>query len=398
MNKNIIYICLLIGLLAACSKSDDYKERFIANGGEIIYVGKVDSLRIKSGNRRVLVNALISPDPKVTFCRIYWDNKADSVSVPIVHSAKADTLNRILTGLQEGRHTFEVVTFDASGNRSVTVTASGAVYGERYEASLSNRPVLSGELLPSGNTSIVWGEFDLSSGARASVVSYTKTDGSTAAVTSPVTEMTTTLPAYKAGSKYTYRTVYVPDSASIDTFYTASSAGMGVKTEITSQYVKNAGPNFKNSAGGTDRWRTPADWVTTADVRNANGIGGLDAGSWLPSVALSMEAGWGLPAVNNGKIYQTLTLPAGKYTLEALMGDCSDAGEKYLVIAKGAGLADIGQVATSSLVYKSMVRNVTNTLTFELTAATEITIGAQAKLPDTGTFFKIFNVKLYSMP
>lgn len=397
MNKNIIYICLLTGLLAACSKSDDYKEKFISNGGEIIYVGKVDSLRIKSGNRRVLVNALISPDPKVTFCRIYWDNKADSVSVPIAHSGKGDTLNRILTGLQEGRHTFEVVTFDASGNRSVTVTASGAVYGERYEASLSNRPVLSGELLPSGNTSIVWGEFDLSSGARASVVSYTKTDGSTATVTSPVEQMTTTLPSYKSGSKYNYRTVYLPDSASIDTFYTAWQS-MGVKFEITSQYVKNAGPDFKNSAGGNDRWRTPADWVTNADVRNANGIGGLDAGSWLPSVALSMEAGWGLPAVNNGKIYQTLTLPAGKYSLEVLTGDCSDAGEKYLVVAKGAGLADIAQIASGSLVYKSLVKNATNAVSFELTTAGEITIGAQAKLPDTGTFFKIFNVKLYSMP
>lgn len=397
MNRNIIYICLLMALLTACSKSDDYKDRFITNGGEIIYVGKIDSLRIKSGNRRVLVSGLISPDPKVTFCRIYWDNKADSVSVPVVHSGKADSLNYILTGLKEGRHTFDLITFDASGNRSVTVSASGAVYGERYEASLVNRPVLSGELLASGNASIAWGEFDLSSGARASVISYTKTDGSTAVVTSKVTENTTVLPAFKPGTKYSYRTMYLPDSASIDTFYTAWQS-VGVKTDITSQYVKNAGPNFTNTAGGNDRWRTPADWVTTADVRNANGIGGLDAGSWLPSVALSMEAGWGLPAVNNGKIYQTFTLPAGRYALEAVTGDCSDAGNKYLSVVKGTSLADIDQVVSGSLAYASLVRNATNKITFELTASTEVSIGAQAKLPDTGTFFKIFNVKLYSMP
>ncbi|MVT09366.1 DUF4998 domain-containing protein [Chitinophaga tropicalis] len=397
-NKRSLLLLLVMGLVAvmSCTKEDEYKK-YITNGSEIRYTGKLDSMEIRSGYNRVEVSGLFMGDPNVASCKIYWDSRRDSVTLLVKRTSGVDTLRHIISGLSEGSHSFEIVTFDMSGNHSVSVKGSGYVYGDRYKGALLNRPVTSAELDAEGNAVITWGDFDITSGARGTIHTYTNNSNETVSVYAPVQQTTTKLPGYKAGTRYDYKTVYLPDSSAIDTFYSASD-NQGVKANITATYIKNAGPPFLASSSG-GRWGIPADWTVNADVKNAGGYGGLDAGSWLPSAALSMEAGWGLPAVPNGKIYQTFTLPAGKYAFEVVTGDCSDSPTtKYISVAKGASLPDIDNVATEALQYITISKYTTNKLQFELTEATQISIGFQAKLPDTGTFFKVFNVKLYSMP
>ena len=53
---------LLAGTYMACTKSDDYKK-FTAKG-EISYTGKLDSVKIMSGNNRVYIRGLFLSDPK----------------------------------------------------------------------------------------------------------------------------------------------------------------------------------------------------------------------------------------------------------------------------------------------------------------------------------------------
>lgn len=395
-NKNnaLALISLLLITFFSCSKMDDYKK--YTAGGEISYIGKLDSLVIRSGFKRVQIKGLFMADPKVTSCRIYWDNRADSVTVTIKRTNAVDTLNRLIEGLSEGSHSFEIVTMDAVGNRSVTVRGNANVYGERYQSGLINRPVASGELGDNGNATITWGDFDINGGARGTVLTYTNVNNVPVSLFAPVQQATTQLPNYKSGTTFDYKTAYLPDSSCIDTFY-APILKVGVKTNITAQYIKNAGPPFL-AASSDGRWGIPANWTVSNDVKNANGYGGLDAGNWLPGAALSIEAGWGLPAVPNGKIYQTFTLPAGKYSLEVLTGDCSDnITTKHITVAQGNTLPNIENIATA-FKYMGITKNALNKLAFELGSATEISVGVQAKLPDTGTYLKVFSIRIFKLP
>lgn len=392
---NILAMVTILITVVSCSKWDDFKQ-YTANG-ETLYTGKLDSVKLYSGNQRVRLTGLLPADPKIVKAKITWNDNKDSVVFPIVKGGGTDTFNQLFS-VDEGVKNFRIQTFDAAGNGSVIVTATGTVYGPKYESGLVNRPISSAELLNNGNTLITWDGFDTTAGAKGAIIQYTNTSNKQVSLFAPVSQATTTLNSFKAGTSLQYKTMYIPTATSIDTFYSALQTA-GVKYEVTSSYILNPGPNFVNSDGGTARWRTPKDWVTTADVRNGgNNIGGIDAGSWLPGPSLSMEAGWGIPAVPNGKIYQTITLPAGKYGFDATTGDVSTDGIKYMAVSVGKTPPDVANVPATALAYKALSKFTTNSFSFELATPTEVCISFHGNLPNTGTFFKVFNVKLYSLP
>ena len=393
---NIPLILVVLALtVVSCSKWNDYKK-YTANG-ETIYTGKMDSVKIYSGRLRVKVIGLLTADPKITTCKITWDQGRDSAVYSIGKVTGIDTFNNIVN-VPEGVNSFKIQTFDATGNGSMIVNATGTAYGPKYESGLTNRPVARAELLANGNAEVTWDSFDTTTGARATVISYTTTSNTTASVSVPLSQAVTELPDFKGGTSISLITQYLPVPTAIDTFYSAVQT-VGVMYDITDLYISNAGINFANSDGGTDRWRTPAVWTTTADVRNGgNDIGGLDAGSWLPSVALSIEAWWGMSAIPNGKIYQTFTLPAGKYTFIATAGDCSTGGTKYVTVAAGAMLPDIGNVPAAAIVYKSIDKWADNKLNFTLTTPTQVAVGIQAGMTAEGNYMKVFKVRLYGTP
>lgn len=381
--------------IVSCSKWDDYKK-YTANG-ETIYTGKMDSVKIFSGRLRVMLTGLLPADPKITSCKITWNQGKDSAIYPINKGIGVDSFKQIIT-VPEGVSSFKIQTFDATGNGSLIVNATGTAYGPKYESGLSNRPVARAELLANGNAEVTWDVFDTTSGAKATVISYTTTSNATASVTVPVSQAITTLPDFKGGTSISLITRYLPVPTAIDTFYSAPQT-VGVMYDITDLYIPNAGINFANSDGGNGRWRTPAIWTTTADVRNGGGdIGGLDAGGWLPSVALSIEAWWGMTPVPNGKIYQTFTLPAGKYTFIATAGDCSTGGTKYVTVAPGSVLPDINNVPTAAIVYKAIEKYADNKLNFTLSSPTQVVVGMQAGMAAEGNFMKVFKVRLYGTP
>ena len=64
------WVLLLAGTFAACKKMDDYKK--FAAGGEISYPSTFDSLRVISGNYRVMIKGLLTGDPKVTKYKVFW--------------------------------------------------------------------------------------------------------------------------------------------------------------------------------------------------------------------------------------------------------------------------------------------------------------------------------------
>lgn len=403
-NRYNIFRTLLVMLLAtatllSCSKWDAYKK--YSTESEVIYSGKVDSLKAYPGNKRVELTGMLNADPKIATIKIFWNNGTDSV----VYDAKSIVVNNMfdqIVSVPEGVANFEVFTYDASGNKSVPSYISQTIYGDVYESALTNRIISVAELI-GNDVNITWADVSATAGVIGMQVEYTDQSDvlrDTIINSTSATGFGSVLPNYKAGTKFQYRTLYKPVPIAIDTFYSQYKE-TGVKYDATSLFFKNAGPYFANTDGTTERWQTPADWTLTPDVLNGDyGRGGLDAGWWLPSPALSLEAWWGMPVIPNGKIYQTFTLPAGRYEFIVTTFDCSDGddSQKYITIANGTSLPDIGNVPAEAIAYAQVSRWSDISIKFELQSDQQVSIGIQASMPAHGNFMKVGQVRLYGLP
>jgi hypothetical protein len=380
----LLAICSII-LFSSCSDMTEY-EKFIEDG-EITYTGKADSLTIYSGKNRVLVEALLIADPKITEARIYWDGDRDSVVVPIDRSEGVDTLRTYINDITEQVHNFKVVTYNRKGDPSVPVFETGTVYGDRYRLSLLNRPVVTNELFAdNGTANLQYGEVDRTSGAFESEIKYTTADGDQEIVTLSVDEPQIQLENYELGTEFETRTLYLPDSTSIDTFYTDYRS---VSPDLV--YLRNTGPGFERTAETSNGRRGILTyWTTNNDVKNANGQGGYDN---RDGGLLSFEGGYGLPAIPNGKIYQTVNLPSGSYTFSGKILRQNNNGTKYIAVAEGAELPDVGDVPDASVSHYLIKGSDSEvSIDFELSESAEVSVGFVAMMPNTGSFINFSEV------
>jgi hypothetical protein len=373
LNIRLVLFLVTIGIaaLTSCTKMDDFKQ--YSEGGEISYTGKVDSLKIRSGRNRVLVQGLFISDRKVTKCKIYWNSRQDSLIVPVTRTLAVDSLKTYVNNLFEGSYNFEVITYDKEGNPSIPVVKSGVkVYGDNYAASLINMPT-SDISLEGTTTTITWGGLDKTSGAQYMDLSYTNTAGAKVRTKKLVSAPTATLLDYKYRSTFDYRTVYLPDTMAIDTFYTDYRTGINARTDVTASFIANPGKMVPGSttgtqfqpvstsqgavvSGNTATWRRLASWTSNAQANNW-GTGFDTYGTYVQRTAenvvnygsMSMEAGKNVttPALNtitNGKIYQTQLLPAGEYSIEARVGNASLASASslsYFVASVGTQIPNV---------------------------------------------------------
>lgn len=429
---------LFLTAMASCTKMNDFKK--YVEGGEISYTGRVDSLQIRSGRNRVLVQGLFISDRKVTLCKIYWNSRQDSLVVPVNRSAAVDTLRKYVSNLFEGSYNFEVVTYDAAGNPSIPIVRSGVkVYGDNYAASLINMP-LSDVSLENSTATITWGGLDKASGAQYMDISYTNSAGTKVSAKKLTNTTTAQLQDYKYRSTFDYRTVYLPDTTAIDTFYTAYRTGVNARTDVTASFIDNPGKMDPKSTTGQKFlpvslsqgatinsvvWRKLAGWTSNAQANNW-GTAYDTFGTWVERTAegvvnfgtMSMEAGKNtatpsLNTITNGKIYQTKLLPAGEYSLEARVGNVSANTAIYFAANVGTQLIDV-----SALTSKPTMLNLANmndasymqittsaqgyniAINFTLAHETQVSFGFVGTLNGTTTtnqYLKISGVRMKSL-
>ena len=213
--RNISFItgAALLLLLAACTKMEDFHNKYIKDG-EIIYTTRLDSVQSYAGYQRVEIVGLLKEAFGVKEIIVYWNEGQDSLIIPYTKESDLDTVRIMVTGLEEQSYLFEIFTSDGAGHRSVMVQAFGTSYGERYRAALYPRTVktyyvydadtLGMQFLPAD-------ELELHS-----EVKYTDTTGSEVILNVPDTIGLELLPAYKAGVEV--RTWYLPEKTAIDSF------------------------------------------------------------------------------------------------------------------------------------------------------------------------------------
>ncbi|HTN36501.1 MAG TPA: DUF4998 domain-containing protein, partial [Arachidicoccus sp.] len=220
-------VLLVFGFSLSCSKMGDNYAPFIESG-EHIYTGKVDSITVSPGKNRLKITWLLVSDPKITHCKVFWNDGLDSLNIPVHKTEKTDTINVIIDHLEEGLYSFYIYTYDDKGHSSVRAEVTGTVYGDNFANSIFNRSIDSAEYHTlTKDVYIKW--FGVAAQAASMDVIYTDTLGLQRSKHITKVLYDSARPAafldrdildgYKDGTSFRYRTGYLPTANAMDTFF-----------------------------------------------------------------------------------------------------------------------------------------------------------------------------------
>ena len=255
-------------LLLCCRKQDHFYKDFIQRG-EIVYVGKADSILFYPGDKRAQLSFIIA-DPNVHKMKIYWDERQDSMTVDVTRKNKVDTLKVIIPNLDERFYAFEVYAFDVDGNRSVKSLAEGQVYGDNYQESVFHRAIRS-IFYENNQAMISW--FGAAQSDIGSEIRYIDMGGEMRTIFAPGTDAVTILEDVAYGESFEYRTLHRPDTLAIDTFYTEFQTEEIVLIEKELDYSKFATHRLENDPPDFGTNRVPFLWNGNL-TGTASGSGG----------------------------------------------------------------------------------------------------------------------------
>lgn len=334
--RNDIWLMIMLLLVTlSCSKMEDPVKPFV-EGGEIIYSTKVDSLNGLSGRNRVILQWKLPINHSMKRTWAFWNNNKDSVALDVI-GIENKWYKAELKNLKEGTYLFDIYTEDAEGNRSVKTMASVNVYGEIYESTLLNRGFISAVVNSEGE---VIADFSPAESTEVGTeIYYIDKNNLSKQLTLGRDETKITIKDWKESTEIRYRSKFLPSSSAIDIVEVIGTEVMPVKMDISANYLKNYKQPFI-PIQQSNRFRDPQDWAVTLSVQNHGGMGGWSSDN---NTVLNMESGWGSPNIINGKMYQTLVLPKGDYSIELELGANGIASSKVKILAvSGSSIPDFG--------------------------------------------------------
>lgn len=208
-------ILMLLSMICSCEDFMDVHKEYIKNG-EMIYAPKPDSVAFIAGKERILFRGWMYNGVNVKTIHVVWNDGIDSISIPVSFKTEMDSIEVMLTNMPERSYTFNIYSIDNFGHRSLVVTDFGSSYGEIYFSSLIDRRIKEISLTDKFGT-IEW--FSAPDGLVANEVKYIKTDGTTAVASMPAAEYSMDIDV-KAGTLFEYRSLFIPETEAVDTFYT----------------------------------------------------------------------------------------------------------------------------------------------------------------------------------
>jgi len=275
-----LFLCTIVFYMSSCTKMNDY-EKYMPTG-EIKYTGKVDSTVVHSGNGRVKLTMMMGSDPTRTKIRMYWNNRADSSEMSFQPTAKMDTINMFVNNLAQGSYIFNIYSYDDHGNSSVMSQASGIVYDGSYNSRLSNR-VLNLNLSDDGQKVVL--NWSVANAGEIGIgIIYTDNAGVVHKTIVPKEESVTQIQDYKPGSILSYKSLYLPDPAAIDTFsinYSIVTLPLFERKLDKALFREMALPTDVGTGFG---WLMPRLWndqISPADPNSFATNGGAGVNRWF---------------------------------------------------------------------------------------------------------------------
>lgn len=211
--NNLVITCIasLAFFTQSCTKMNALHEPYLE--GEVIYAAMVDSVAPGAGKNRIQLEMFVISQ-RIETVRIFWNDYKDSLNVPL--GQKTGSFKKMLNNMAEKGYIFQYVSIDKYGHKSLPFEVTGNVYGDRYQATLSNRVMVSKSALVNGKITITWsGAVD--NGVRCDLT-YKNLTGSQVVRKVPMSEVTTVITDMASDLKY--QTLFLPEKMAIDTFYT----------------------------------------------------------------------------------------------------------------------------------------------------------------------------------
>ena len=139
MKKIVFFLLATIVMAVSCGKQDTVYKEFVKPGG-YIYPAKPLNLTTVSGYERVFLTWEAPMDPSIRRTTLFWDNYTDSLQFSYSDYVNG-VLQTVVDHLDDRSYTFDVVNYDANGNRSLAAEITAVPFGESWLASHSERIV-----------------------------------------------------------------------------------------------------------------------------------------------------------------------------------------------------------------------------------------------------------------
>lgn len=284
MKKNLLnIIALSLFFMVGCSDMNDVHSSFL-EGGEKVYIGQVDSLTVFPGDERIMLRFRV-PDPRAKSIMFYWFPDDDSLYYELDRTSSKDYFEVMIGGsnstkvIGEGNYTLHAVTGDNLGHYSLHSQKAFKVYGDKYRSSLINRVLNSSQYESEENRlelnfSGPFNEYD-----KGVEVKYTDTEGSERTIKFADSHLVSPvhISGFDVSKGVFYRTLYLPDSLTIDTFYAAYTPAeiMMTVNVVLNKPATVSGVNSPNDSAdkavdgiiaNDSRWVSPASGVHWLEI------------------------------------------------------------------------------------------------------------------------------------
>lgn len=219
--KKIIYnIIIFVGILLLSASCEDMMSIHgkYTEGGEIIYAPKLDSIAFLPGKGEIMFRYWLYNSPNVKSVDVFWNNGADSLIIPVNPDTGTDSSEVLFTNLPERSYTFDVYTRDKYGNISLTSTGASTSYGDNFQKTLLQRKIKNVSISDKGGK-IEW--FAAAETLAGIQIRYLSGKGDTLQLSMAAESREILCPDVKAGSSFSYRSLYLPEKTAIDTFAVA---------------------------------------------------------------------------------------------------------------------------------------------------------------------------------
>lgn len=185
-----------------------------------------------------------------------------------------------------------------------------------------------------------------------------------------------------------------------------SQSYIGITKDLTSLYIKNAGYPFRGY-DVNNKWGKPYDWKWNEVMETKNANGGAGFTEYNDGTIQFETTQWSQGYYDNGKIWQTFTLPEGKYEMRIEVKNAANIGSGstniHFAVAQGESLPDNEELEKSDIIlsylkFESEHTNKTSALPiFELTEEKTITVGWVVSFSDICRNIEFKSVRLWSV-
>ncbi len=250
--KKVYYILTILALAlaaASCAKQDTVYKEWVKEGG-YIYPAKPINVEAQRGYKRIVVQWTLPMDPSIRTAKLYWDSYTYEQEFNYTEYP-GGVVRAVIDGLEDRSYTFDIVNFDAEGNRSLAAEITASPFAESWLVSHADRSIKYAEMEGTG-ARIQMGK--ATDEVAVTKFRYVNTSGQTVDykvyLTSDKNEII--LPDAKKWEYFEYQSAFCP-AGGIDTVWTsnwirspypiATNVDGGVATvSVTSNQIRD---NFK---------------------------------------------------------------------------------------------------------------------------------------------------------